>query len=134
VLEVAVAERAHDAKDAVVDEQLIARGDVYLAAVKGDAAQAAIPAAAGEVDLTGVPVHDLLRITIREVDEIDAPMALALLRAAHDGGGDELGREHAGRIASDSRVIVLRGAPSIVPVDTPRDSVSLRPTARTEPS
>jgi hypothetical protein len=109
MLEIAAAEGALDAEAAIVHEELVARRDVDLLAKEGDPPQPAVPAAAREVDVARVPVDHLPRLAAREVDEIDAAVALALAGAADDGGGDELRRRlHAGlaiRLSSASSFV-----------------------------
>ena len=66
-----------------IGEELVACRDVDDLAVEGDAAQAAVPAAALPVDVRRVPVDDLADLARVEVDQVDAAMALALVAAAH---------------------------------------------------
>ena len=92
MLEIGIAPGAEPAEVRRVGEELVARGDVDDLAVEGDAAQAAIPAAALPVDVGRVPVDDLADLAPVEVDQVDAAMALALVAAAHHRGRDELQR------------------------------------------
>jgi hypothetical protein len=76
---------------AVVTEELVARRYPDFVMVEGNAAQAAIRAAAREVDVAGVPVDDLASLLPVEIDDVDAAVAFTLLAAADDGRGDQLG-------------------------------------------
>src|SRR5690606_8955776 len=81
-------------------------GDVDGLAVEGDAAQAAVPAAALPIDRSSVPVDRPADVAPFEVNEVYATVALALVRASDDGRRDELhvGNLRAGRAV---RAIIL---------------------------
>ena len=85
VLQVGVAERSLHPKRRVVHEDLVARGQVHAVAAKRDAAQAAIGSAPLPADRRVVPVEHLFDVARREVDEVDASVALALVTRTHDG-------------------------------------------------
>ena len=82
-----------------VGEELVARRDVDHLAIEGDAAQAAIPAAALPVDVGGVPVDGLPDLAPLEVDEVHATMAFALVAAADHRGGDQFHGRHSRTVA-----------------------------------
>ena len=74
-----------------------------------DSTQAAVPSAAGEIDVPGIPVDRLAHFAAREVDEIDAAVALPLAGAAYDGSRDERRWLHSGgllRLSSASIAFV----------------------------
>jgi len=79
VFQVATAERALNLEILIIDKQLIAGGDIYFTGKKRDTTQAAVPATAGEIDLTGIPVHHLINAFFSEINQVDSAVAFALL-------------------------------------------------------
>ena len=119
--EVRVAPRSDQLEVRRVGEELVARGDVDDLAVEGDAAQAAVPAAALPVDGGRVPVDDLPHVPSLEVDEVHAAVALALVAAADDGRRDELhgALRPAGRAGAERHPVSSAGAHHFLLKDSP---------------
>src|SRR6266542_2373713 len=91
VLEVAVPERALELKIGVVDEDLVAGGQVDAAAVEGDPPKAPVGSTPFPADRGVIPIDPLLDHAGRDVQQEDAPMALSLMAGAnhrthHDAG------------------------------------------------
>ena len=79
VLQVSAAERALNVEFPVIDEQLIAGGDIGLSREKRNAPQAPVPATALPINVGGVPVHHLAHFLPGEIDQVHAAVAFALL-------------------------------------------------------
>src|SRR5690606_16140560 len=92
VLQIRISKGALDASLGIEDEQFIAGGDVDVIAVDGDAAQPAIAASPGPVDVDVVPVHQPTVPAGFEVHEVDAAMAFALMRRTNNGCGNDGGQ------------------------------------------
>ena len=78
VFQVTAAEGSLDPEITVVNEQFIAGGDIDMVAVKGDAAQSAVPATSGEVDIGGIPVHHLVHFLAGKIHQVNSPVAFSL--------------------------------------------------------
>ena len=89
MLQKRVAERVEHHEILVEQQELRIGGNQNPPLVKSDAAQPAIAASPGDVDLCRVPVEFQLRAAASEIDEIQSAMALPMARAANDGRGEE---------------------------------------------
>ena len=76
---------SNDFESGGITKQLVAGRDPYTVLGKLDTAQASVPAAAGKVDLSGIPVDFLFHGLRIEVDYINAAVALTFLRTSDHG-------------------------------------------------
>ncbi len=85
MLEVGIAPRSDLFELLIEGEQFIARRDIDGVTVERDTAQATITTAALPVNVGSIPVYRLQDLLLPEVDQIDAAVALRLLRATDNG-------------------------------------------------
>ncbi|MDH3605180.1 MAG: hypothetical protein OEU26_36755, partial [Candidatus Tectomicrobia bacterium] len=91
VVEVEVSAKRLDLEVAVTTKQDVARGYENVAVADSDAAHPSITAAALEVNLTRIPVIQLLNFLSPKINRIYAAFAAVSLVPTNDGGCDYFG-------------------------------------------